>query len=73
MMAGVGGVEGQRSNSTCSVMNANEVIGGSVFQEKAAARAGERAGLVWGGGRSEKHYVHAGDNQLCVFQHRRKT
>lgn len=41
MIAGVGGVEGQRSHSTCPVMNTNEVIRGSVFHEKAAA------GLVW--------------------------
>ena len=40
----VGGVEGQRSNSTCSIMSTNEVMGwgSSVLQEGAA-------GLVRGG------------------------
>ena len=46
----VGGVEGQRSNSTGSVMKANEVMGwgwGSVLQEGAAGLGGWRRVLGW--------------------------
>lgn len=67
----VGGVEGQRSNSTGSVMKANEVMGWGVglcvIQEGAPGFGGWRRVLGWveeaGGGKCSKP---AGDHQLLV-------
>lgn len=67
----VGGVEGQRSNSTGSVKKANEVMGWGVglcvIQEGLALRLEEGAGL--GGKRLRRSaQACAGDHQLLVLK-----